>query len=340
MTSHAWLCAWWEAFAADASCRVITVWDGSRLVAAAPFIHSHRAIALFANTWVDRINVLVETGRPEGLAAILEELERMRDAFDVLDLRPLDQTSPQTDMLIGIARARGWRVGVETDLQSPRLSLPGTWAELLESLSSSFRQTVRRKLRKIEGMPEVTVRIVTGSECLEAIEAVSPDTWQADNGTAMTSQPNVWKFYRQIIATEAAEGNLCCVVMEVDGNPAAFEFNLLHRGTCHNFKIGFRKMHADLSSGIVMKAQLFKALLDAQSASRPTEYDFMGAAEPYKLNWAKDIRSHGRYRFYPPGLFPPLQYLAHFVLKPFIRAHCAPLFRLVKYGMLRLGMSR
>ncbi len=343
MVSHDWLCAWWEGFARDSQCRVIAVWCDGELVAAAPFMYRtlrlflrrRRVLTLFANTWVDRMQLLVTPPGTDLLSAILAHLEKIGDEYDLLDLYPLGQGSGQTQSLVAVARQRGWRVGVEDHLQSPRMALPVNWDGLLEGLSSTFRQTVRRKVRKLEKTPQVTMRVLTDVSCISLIENISAETWQADAGSAMSSQENVWKFYRQVITAEAEAGNLRCAIMEVGGEPAAFELNIVHRQTIHNLKLGFKKRFSDLSSGIVLKSFLLKSLMEEVRESRLEEYDFMGAAEPYKLHWTKEVRSHGHYYFFPPDRDWSVWYWAFFVLKPFLRDHLA-----TPYGLLKRVLGR
>ena len=178
---------------------------------------------------------------------------------------------------------------------------------------------MRRKIRKIEGLKNVTMKVVTDTSCIDAIVAVSLESWQHDVGTSMASSEQILGFYTPIIQAAARDGTLCCAVMEVDGEPAAFEFNLIHRNTLHNFKLGFKKKFSDLSSGIVLKAFLLKEILDGNAYKQLTEYDFMGAAEPYKLNWTKSIRSHSRCYVFAPRWDMSLAHWALFTFKPLIK---------------------
>jgi hypothetical protein len=280
-----------------------------------------RVLGLFSNTWVDRSHLLLASLSPAIVDAMLDHLERTRIEFDLIELVPLEESCPQTTLLLECFRRRRWPLGTEEHLQSPFLQLPSSWDELQQNLSSSFRQTLRRKVRKVEAMKNVTMRVIRDSSCLEPIVAVSLETWQQDEGTSMASSEQILAFYRPIIEAAALAGTLECAVMEVDGEPAAFEFNLAHRRTLHNFKLGFKKKFSELSTGIVLKAHLLKEVLDRPLQKRLTEYDFMGTAEPYKLNWTKSVRGHNRYYAFRPHWNLRLVHWLAFTVKPWIRSH-------------------
>jgi CelD/BcsL family acetyltransferase involved in cellulose biosynthesis len=116
----------------------------------------------------------------------------------------------------------------------------------------------------------------------------------------------------------ARAGTLRCAVMEVGGEPAAFEFNLMHRGTIHNFKLGFRKKYAELSTGIVLKAFLLEQVLREAATPRLLEYDFMGTTEPYKLNWTKNVRTHSRFWAFRRSWHMAPIYWLEFIAKPWL----------------------
>jgi CelD/BcsL family acetyltransferase involved in cellulose biosynthesis len=322
MLTHAWLCAWWKAFGDELAMRVLLVWRGDVLVGAAPLVlrcepafgSRRRVLALFTNSWVDRSHLLLAEISCEVIDAMLEHA-RTCIPYDVMDLFPLEDASPQTAALLERLRVHH-HVGIEEHLNSPFLRVPASWEQLQQDLSSSFRQSVRRKVRKVGAMPNVSMSVVRDASCFAAIEAVSLESWQHDEGTSMVSTPQVREFYTAIVQAAASSGTLRCAVMNVDGEPAAFEFNLMHGDTLHNFKLGFRKKYADLSTGIVLKAYLLECAMTA--AEKPTlrEYDFMGTSEAYKLNWTKTVRTHSRLRvFRRRWNLTPIYWLS-FVVKP------------------------
>jgi CelD/BcsL family acetyltransferase involved in cellulose biosynthesis len=327
MLSHTWLCAWWQAFGADMEMHVVLVWQGPTLAGAAPlviktrkmFLRDRRILGFFSNAWVDRMHFLLSGSQAAVIDAILDYLQSSQIDFDVLDLFPLDDASQQTAMLLSSVRQRRWKVGVDEHLQSPFLVLPGSWEQLMGNLSSSFRQTLRRKVRKIAEMKNVTVKVVRDASCLAAIRTISLESWQNDCGTSMASEARIQDFYTSIIEDAASGGTLRCAIMEVDGEPAAFEFNLLHRNTLHNLKLGFRKKFSELSSGIVLKSHLLKEILDGKADRNLTEYDFMGTTEPYKLSWTKSVRSHSRYYLFADKWNMRCVHWVLFELKPWAK---------------------
>jgi CelD/BcsL family acetyltransferase involved in cellulose biosynthesis len=189
---------------------------------------------------------------------------------------------------------------------------------MLQALSSSFRQTVKRKIRKAEKTASMEMRIVTDASCIDDIMTISLESWQHDNGTSMASTPQIRDFYTQVIQGAATDGSLQVGLMYIDGEPAAFDFNLICRSVMHNFKLGFRRQYAQLSPGIVLKSYILQNIYANQSECPIAELDFMGASEPYKLSWAASVRSHSRLLIFADRIDMRCAHWLTFQLKPFV----------------------
>lgn len=337
MVTHEWLSAWWTTFAAGRPALVILVWEGRELVGAAPFLYDreksllgHRLVLRpWVNTWVDRFTLLVVEPAQEIVDAILEQA--LAVPWDILELPRLATDSPVAGCIRRSLERKSLAYGVEDDLQSPFLTLPDSWGQLLSQLSPSFRQNLRRKMRSAEKHAELDFQILEGEECIAPIVEVSLESWQHDCGTAIASRPEVLEFYSTLIRAYAARGGVRCALMKISGEPAAFELNLLHRGTLHNLKLGFKKKFACVSTGVVLKAYLMQTLLaDKERRPVPRAYDFMGIAEPYKLQWSKQVRAHERYRVFAKRPAPTALYWLRYVAKPFARERFPTTYKFAK----------
>lgn len=328
MLTHGWLTSWWEAFGTEYECHILLVWQGEELIGGAPlvikcekiFLLKRRVMTLFANPWVDRMTMLMSPHAAHIPELIFEHLGSSRLGFDILDLFPLENASPTTSAIVELAKRNGWHYGIEDHLQSPYLQISAKLDDLLSNLSSSYRQTVRRRMRKIESLGTAKMRIVRDASCLDAIMEISLESWQHDEGTSMASTQRLRDFYSSVITNAAKDETLRCALMEIDGEPAAFEFNIFHRHTVHNFKLGYKKKFSDLSPGIALKLFTLQELINRRDVEPILEYDFMGAAEPYKLNWTKQTRPHIHVYIFSPRWDTNLEHGIIFVMKPWILA--------------------
>src|SRR5215211_41206 len=148
--SWAWLYSWWEAYGEDYELRLVTVRDGrGLLVGVAPLMLKHRigfSRLLFVGTGpTDYLDVLIRERWEDRVSEVLGRTLREIDSWQVADLQQLRPDAASWDI------CRHW--------DGPQLrvwqdSFPGVdvrpWDELLQSLSSNLRSTVRRSLRRFE----------------------------------------------------------------------------------------------------------------------------------------------------------------------------------------------
>jgi CelD/BcsL family acetyltransferase involved in cellulose biosynthesis len=148
--SWAWLYSWWEAYGEDYELRLVTVRDGrGLLVGLAPLMLKYRfgfTKLLFVGTGpTDYLDVLIRERREDQVSEVLARTLGEIDSWQVADLHQLRPG------------AAAW--GICRHWDGPQLrvwqdSFPVVdvrpWDELLQSLSSNLRSTVRRALRRFE----------------------------------------------------------------------------------------------------------------------------------------------------------------------------------------------
>jgi CelD/BcsL family acetyltransferase involved in cellulose biosynthesis len=338
-TSHPWLDAWWQAFGEGLQPYIILVWSGDSLIGAAPFYYDRkeifrtrfRVLRPWVNAWVDRFNLLVTSPAADVVELILDHIEDIGHTWDLVELPRVDCSSEITEEFLQSCQRRGLPVGVEDDLQSPFLRLPSSWEQLLKNLSPSFRQTLKRKIRSVEKMDNVRMSVLEGEEAIEPIAEISRESWQHDQGTSIASRNEIFTFFGNVTSAYAQRGKLRCALMEVDGEPAAFELNLAHNKTLHNLKLGFKKKFSHISTGVVLKAFLLKQILDSQGPEPEfVEYDFMGMAEDYKLRWSKNVRVQNRYIVFSKRWTTRRLYKWLYVVRPYMQENMPVLYTLAK----------
>lgn len=337
--SHAWLSAWWKTFGDNRQVYIVLVWHGDVLVGSAPFFYDTeerlrlhlRVLRPWVNEWVDCFNFLVLEPVDSIIDVILKHIDSISHAWDIFELPRMDRSSAVTQRFLQACQTHGLSLGVEDDLQSPVLQLPGSWNELLLTLSPSFRQTLKRKVRSADKIPNMRMSVVTDASVIDPIVEISKESWQHEQGTSIASRRDIRDFYQAVIECYAQRKQLYCALMEVDGEPAAFELNLAHRTTLYNFKLGFKKKFSHISTGVVLKAFLLKEILDSQGRKREfSTYDFMGSAEDYKLRWSKNLRVQNQYIVFSNQGAARRLYKWLYVVRPYMRERMPALYSLAK----------
>ncbi len=321
--SPEWLLPWWESFGVG-RLRVLTARVGGRLVGLAPlsfrrerFLRAERdVVRLWGNEYCPRPNVVLDaSSAQEAAAALVRGLLSSGPRWDVARLGPLEVESATTRALLSALREFGLRSGIRLAHASPYLPLPDSWEDLVGQLSSSFRETVRRKVRKCERRGDVTVAFAGehGADA-DAAFAISEHTWQHAEGTGIGSTPQLDRFFRGMADGAAKRGWLDMAYLSIAGAPTSFEFNLRFHDKIYNLKLGYRDDSAELSPGIVLKQHVLQRAI----AGGMSEYDMLGAAEPYKLHWTNRVRQLGELWIVRRGFVPRLAHLLYFRVRPFV----------------------
>ena len=317
--THEWITAWWRAFGSGSSMYVITAWQDAELVAVAPLAYTKQhmvgatrsVLTFMANEYSNRANFIVSHAPRAALEAILDHLLTSAPPWDVLQMEPVDEDSPVTQAFLKILADRSQAFGIEDSLRSP---LPATWAGLKEGLSPSFRKTLDRKLRKARQLgASLRVRFLTDPDLSEAFD-IATQTWQHARGTSIASTACLRQFYSELAG---ARNWLQLAILELDGKPISFEYDLLYERVLYNLKLGYRSQFAALSPGLVLQA----AVLQHAAEDGVHQYDLLGSDDGYKLHWSRTVRIHRRVVVFNHQLLLRVAHLVRWRVKPFLKAH-------------------
>jgi CelD/BcsL family acetyltransferase involved in cellulose biosynthesis len=148
--SWAWLYSWWESYGEDYELRLVTVRYGrGLLVGIAPLVLKSGLgfnKLLFVGTGLtDYLDVLIREGWEDRVSEVLVQTLGEIGSWQVADLQQLrpDAAAWAICRHWDGPQLRVWQDGFPVVVVRP-------WDELLQSLSSNLRSTVRRSLRRFE----------------------------------------------------------------------------------------------------------------------------------------------------------------------------------------------
>lgn len=172
----------------------------------------------------------------------------------------------------------------------PFLSISCVWEDFLRSKSANFRSGLKRKSRRLFEMDGVDLRFITEpgamNDALDAVRVVENKSWKAVEGTAITSRPWEEAFYAAVATKFSPSGQVLITLIVLNDKPLAFDLTLLGGNCAYCLKTSFDSEHADLSAGVVLRAELMKKMFSLGIK----EYDFLGKNERYKLEWSETVR--------------------------------------------------
>ncbi len=315
---HAFIGAWLDAFAPEATLRVLVARDAvGKAIAMAPLVERRRAgqtlLVAPANDHSSRVEWVLGRDPRAGVEAIWRFL---RDAlrWDVLVLRDVPAEGPTSLLLEAQARRDLHPVGRWRSLDTPFLALGGAPREA--GVSAKFLANLRRRMRKLQEHGAVSYRRVDDGEdvepFLEQFLALEAAGWKGARGTAIAHDARTAAFYRGLAHAAAREGWLALRALDVGGRPIAMHFGLLHRGVYSLPKPAYDESLASCSPGQL----LFREVLAEAEGRGLRELDFLGPDMPWKRDWAPAIRPHDWLYVYRPGLVGGAQHAFKHRLKP------------------------
>jgi CelD/BcsL family acetyltransferase involved in cellulose biosynthesis len=285
---HAWLRAWWDAFAAGAAMRVVALWDSDRLVAGCP-------LELRAGRWRSMANVHSPLWEPVGEDCVALA-EVVRSALALAGGRLLLDSLPGESRALAAARGavRAERGGM---LMAPRhvspiVSTAGELAAWRIATRHRWGAPLERFRRKMIREHEARVEAVYVPEDLTAqLRAgfdVEASGWKGRAGTAIVSSPVTERFYTDVAAYAYARGELRLSRIVCDGEVVAFDLSLLRGGRLYLLKTGFDERYRRLAPGLVLRLSViercFELGLDA--------HELLGDESEWKLKFATSRRRH------------------------------------------------
>jgi CelD/BcsL family acetyltransferase involved in cellulose biosynthesis len=296
---HEWLRTWWECFGAGRSLHIMIVRRGDRIQAIAPLMLETtrmygipvRCLRFLENDHTPRADFIIVERRDESYRALWTALLARRNQWDVLQLSWLPPESPTADVMAAYAAGEGFPSGRWHGEDSPYLVLPASWETYAASLSSKFRQNLRNRLTRLTQIGEPALEVLDDPT---AIQGACDDTvrleasgWKRTEGTAIASDRAVHRFYTSLAERAGARGWIRLLFLTVGGKRIATSYAAQFGGRLFLCKTGYDPEYAKCAP---FKMLTYFAVRDAL-ATGLTEVDFLGGAEPWKLEWTATTRS-------------------------------------------------
>jgi CelD/BcsL family acetyltransferase involved in cellulose biosynthesis len=309
-----WIQAWARAFAGG-RVEAITAEREGAVVGFLPFLRGRRRIASPANYHSPEFGILAVDAEATGAVA--------REAFALgagtVVVSFVDASSTGAHALRAAATAGGYAVAERVRLSSPYVDIHGDWQEFERRLSPNLRGDVKRRRRRAEETGTLSVDVEDGSqrlaELLDDGFAVEGSGWKDAEGTAIRSQPNTLRFYREVAEWAAARGWLRLAFLRLDGRTIAFHYDLEADGVLYHLKGGFDTRYERMSPGKVLHYELLARCFAAGSR----RYEFLGGAERYKLQFARGTRDLVEIRAFAPGLGGRVEHAVYAYGRPLAR---------------------
>jgi CelD/BcsL family acetyltransferase involved in cellulose biosynthesis len=278
---------WHRTLAPDSDLLLLTVREDDRLIGIVPLSHRGDDLLLAGDSEIcDYMDII---SPPHLIEIVLDAVLSGTAAgpWRRLILWGLRADSPTLAALPALAAEAGLSLETEIEAVCPRVNLPASWEDYLQSLSKKDRHELRRKIRRLGEAGQTREYALSDPS---EVAAAMPDflrlhtVSRQDKAEFMT--PPMALFFRQMTAELSGEDLIRLYFLELDGQRVASALAFNCDGELWLYNSGFDPAFASVSVGLVSKALVLR---QAISEGR-TCYDFLRGAEPYKYDLgARDL---------------------------------------------------
>ena len=293
-TRPGWFRAWYGAFAAGCA-QVLVLRRGGTLVGVVPII-SKRGVVRGASNWhTPEFRPLAD---PDALPELADALFMQRPHRIALQF--VDAEEAGSKACRAAAERAGYRIQVRTLERSPYIKTDGGWDEYCRDRSTKLFRELRRRRRRLESEGRFEFELHDGRERLDELLdegfQVESAGWKADAGSAIASQPETRRFYREIASWAAGRNWLRLAFLRLNSKPFAFDFAIEHDGVHYLLKTGYDPASSRFAPGMLLRHEMIARAFGEGLRS----YEFLGADEPWKLEWTSAVRRRDLFQAFAP----------------------------------------
>lgn len=296
-----WFTAWWRAFGGNHSLYLVTARHHGQLCAVLPLMLKRawchgiplRRLTAIGNDHTPRFDLVRASDDERLYRSIWDYLMTRRNEWDVLDFPRLSADSITTDRFVELAaeqnvQHRLWQQAP----RSPWINIQPSWDEYLQLRSAGFRKSLRRNMRRLTALGSVGLETVTGGEALEKGLAdgiqLEAEGWKGSSKTAISSQPAVAGFYKELAEDMAAREQLRLHFLTLDNVRIAFDYSIFANRCLYSLKAGHSSAHARFSPGTL----LLGLILQRAHEEGLFGMDLLGDSDEFKMHWTDTTRTH------------------------------------------------
>jgi CelD/BcsL family acetyltransferase involved in cellulose biosynthesis len=297
---HEWLRTWWDSFGHDRTLNIMVARAGRKIVALAPLMLENakmygvpvRRVQFLHNDHTPKADVIVTEREDEAFDALWAAIMKARSKWDVLQFSQLPGDSSTHQQIARLAGAAAYPTTLWQSDVSPYVELTSDWNAYLQGRNAKLKSNLRNRLNRLSQLGEVSLEVISDGEAVKNARdhalTLEASGWKREAGTAIHSDPNVQRFYTLLADRAVNHGWLRLLFLTVNGKRIATAYASRYQDRLSFFKTGYDPEYAKYAP---FKLLTYFAIKDGFSAGL-REVDFLGDAEPWKLEWTSTTRPH------------------------------------------------
>jgi len=285
---HEYLHRWAASFLGERELFVVEMRREGRTVGFAPLLVQDRHFSMIGS-FADYCGFVVSPGEEAIFIDRLLDLLVEQQAAS-LTFENLQEEGPVFPALVAACRRRRLACRAKPVTRAPVVAIRGDWDRYIRSLSRNAFRDLRKKLNRLDGTPELEVRLIKNQADFavhfERMMEMHLRLW-ADRRQFTPYRDKVRRhFLREVGETMLGRGMLRLTCLSFEGHPIAYLWCYDHGGVRHYLNAAWDAAHSALSPGSLL---LINDLRDAFTSGM-AEYDLLGGGEAYKFRYATGQR--------------------------------------------------
>jgi hypothetical protein len=255
----------------------------------------------------DYLTLLAAHGLEEDVAEIVAEYltdtlpnhssEHYR--WDQIELFGVDCEDHPITYLAESLRHHGCTVHRRSTVNCWRIDLPTDWETYLAGLSKKFRQEVRRLERNYFESGKAVLRTIDKlgdlQHGLDMLVELHQRRWKSLGKPGCYASPNFTSFLREVSPLLMQQGQMQIQWLEIDGRPAAVEYQLIGGGVVYDYQTGIEPETVEHQPGKLTNMANIRRAIEGGHRG----YDFLRGDEPYKAHFRAKPRQNMEIRIIP-----------------------------------------
>lgn len=308
-----WLYIWTKHYLGDSRLRILLMRnDQERLVGIAPlYLRTSRAqgpISLrelrFLGSETVCSSYLDVIANEKQKRAVLQSLYRYlfneaRREWDVLTLSEVPAESSTIDLWNELFDEAGKVGEIVSTTCCPVIRLPGDVETYRAGLGRSRRYTLQRKMKRLQGAGRIEFsRAASPAEVDPALDwliALHQRRWSTGSIGGVFASERSKRFHREVVQVLSERGRVSLDLLKLDDRPLAAIYGFMYQGVYSFYLPGFDPAALSKASPglVLLHHRIEQAICDGEHT-----VDLLQGAEPYKLDWATDLRRSLTWRYY------------------------------------------
>jgi CelD/BcsL family acetyltransferase involved in cellulose biosynthesis len=274
-----WLNAWWQSFGSGFEPMILAAHEDGRLVGLATLkVQDGVASFIGDNSVCDYLDFITAQGKEDAFGGAL------LDYLPSQNIRSLVMETLRPQSVAGHNIAEEWKRRGKSSLctqidVSAEMELPTTWEDYLASLESKQRREAERKMRQLESLAEVRLRVLRDSEIrkdeLSLFFQMMVDS-RRDKAVFLTEEMRL--FFERVAAAMSTYGMLRLAFLEVGVARVAGILYFEDDARIYLYNSGYVPQYANMDAGLVSKLYCIRQAI----SEHKRVFDFMKGPEVYK----------------------------------------------------------